>query len=388
MVGTVKIALTHKRLDLKGGTERDLYRTAEGLRDLGHEVHLFCGEFGVPPPQGTRAHRVPCLALGRTARLLSFALAGPRVVRTQGCHVVVGFGRMVRQDILRSGGGTHKLFLQKMEHDGKRVRRLWHRFSLYHRSVLAVERRQFQPSNYRKILAVSSEVKRDIMATYNVPDEKISVIYNGVDHNRFHPRHRNSARERIRGQWKIPREAPLVLFVGNGFERKGLDRLVKIWGAPQLANAYLLVVGEDAQKGRYASWARSQAAGRILFAGRQNDIESYYGAADLLALPALQEAFGNVVLEALASGLPVLVSDVVGAAEVLEGELKQGVLRSPDNAEEFATRILLLSDPARHPILSEKARRLGERYSWKNHFRELESYLLEVVEEAQRGRTL
>lgn len=43
----MKIALVHKRLDLKGGTERDLFKTAEGLRDLGHEIHLFCGEFGV-----------------------------------------------------------------------------------------------------------------------------------------------------------------------------------------------------------------------------------------------------------------------------------------------------------------------------------------------------
>ena len=369
---------------MKGGTERDLFRTAEGLRDLGHEIHLFCGEFGVPPPEGTRAHKVPYWPFGRTAGLLSFALAGPKVVRLQNCHIVVGFGRMIQQDILRSGGGTHKLFLQRMQ--GDMARSLWQRVSVYHQSVLAVERLQFRPGHYRKILAVSCEVKRDIMAAYGVPDERISVIYNGVDHDRFHPRHRSQAREKLRRQWGIPREAQVVLFVGSGFKRKGLDRLIRAWESPQLSGAYLLVVGDDAQRSRYGAWAKSVAEGRILFTGRQKEIESYYGAADLLALPALQEAFGNVVLEALASGLPVLLSQEVGAAEILEGELKQGVLMSPDDPAELATMILSLLNPARHQILSEKARKLGERYSWQNHFRALETYLLEDVEEARRGK--
>ena len=123
----------------------------------------------------------------------------------------------------------------------------------------------------------------------------------------------------------------------------------------------------------------------ILFAGRQDEIENYFGAADLLALPALQEAFGNVVLEALAAGLPVLVSGTVGAAEVLTGELEQGILTCPDDPLEVEARVLALLDPKRWQFISEQARRLGERYSWKNHFRELESCLAEVAGRERRG---
>ena len=65
----MKIALVHRRLDRRGGTELDFYRTAIGLRDLGHEVHLFCSEFGIDPPPGTYGHSVPIVPLGRTARL-------------------------------------------------------------------------------------------------------------------------------------------------------------------------------------------------------------------------------------------------------------------------------------------------------------------------------
>ena len=381
----MKIALAHKRLDLAGGTERDFYRTAEALRDLGHEVHLFCCEFGVSPPEGTQAHKVPFLALGRTARLLSFAFLCPKVILPHMCDVVVGFGRMVQQDILRSGGGSHRVFLQKMGHGEGVWRRLWHRFSIYHRSVLAIEKVQYSPGSYKKILAVSYEVKREIMTTYPVPEERIVVIYNGVDHERFHPHTRHKERERIRRQWGIPPEVPLVLFVGSGFQRKGLDRLLRVWGSPRLAGVYLLVVGEDAQRSRYSSWAERQAKGRIVFAGRREDVENYYGAADLLALPALQEAFGNVVLEALASGLPVLVTRTVGAAEVLTGELEQGMLSCPDDPSEMEAKILSILDRARWPVMSEQARRLGERYSWQNHFRKLESYLLEVAEQDRRG---
>ena len=299
----------------------------------------------------------------------------PRVILPYNCDVVVSFGRMVQQDILRSGGGSHRVFLEKMSRGEGVWRRLWHRFSIYHRSVLAIERRQYDPHSYKRVIAVSREVKREIVTTCRVPEERIAVIYNGVDSERFHPRNRERARDRIKRQWGIPLEDPVVLFVGSGFQRKGLDRLLRAWDSPRLGGIYLLVVGEDAQKGHYVSWAERHAKKRILFAGRQDEIENYFGAADLLALPALQEAFGNVVLEALASGLPVLVSRTVGAAEVLTGELRQGILTCADDPSEMEGRILATLDPGRWHSISEQARGLGERYSWKNNFRELENCL-------------
>lgn len=381
----MKIALVHKRLDLKGGTERDFYRTAEALRDLGHEVHLFSPEPHILPPVGTQLHKLPSWPLGRTARLLSFAFLGPKAIVPHGCDVVLSFGRMIEQDILRSGGGSHRIFLQKIGRGESLYRRLWHRISLYHRCVLAVEKMQYRPCGYKKILAVSREVKREIMNAYHVPEEKIAVIYNGVDHGRFHPGQRERARERIRGLWGIPTEAPLVLFVGSGFQRKGLDRLLRVWASPRLARVFLLVVGEDAQRGRYQAWAEREAKGRIVFTGRQDGIENYYRAADLLALLAYQEAFGNVILEALASGLPVVTTRAVGASEVMAGELKQGILTCPDDPSEIESKILWMLDRDRWNLLSEQARKLGERYSWRNHFRELESHLSEVAERDCRG---
>lgn len=380
----MKIALAHKRLDFRGGTERDFHRTAEGLRDLGHEVHLYCSEVKIPPPEGVQFHRLWTWPGGRTARLLSFALLAPKVISSRRHDVVVSFGRMIAQDIVRSGGGTHRVFLEKIAEGEGRLRRLWHRVSLYHRCVLAIERRQYRPRGSRKILAVSGEVKREIQAAYGVPEEKIAVIYNGVDTERFHPRRRASAREKIRHLWQIPLDAPVILFVGNSFQRKGLDRVLRAWGSPRLRKFYLLIVGEDANRGRYQVWTRD-AQRRVIFAARQSDIEDYFGAADLLVLPALQEAFGNVVLEALAAGLPVITSRAVGAAEVLTGDLEEGILNVPDDPAEIEMKLLQMLDPVRWPALSEKARNLAETYSWGNHFRELEGHLLEVAERLRHG---
>jgi len=374
----MRVALVHKRLDLNGGTERDLFQTAEGLRDLGHEVHLFCSEFGVKPPAGVSAHRVPVLPFGRTLRLWTFAWLAPRIIKNVGCDVVVSFGRLLRQDVLRSGGGTHRGFLERLGQEGGLRRRLWQSISVYHRSLLLLESRQFQVNGSAKIIAVSEEVKSDIVRHYSVPTDKVVVVYNGVDQNRFHPSKRAEVRESIRERWKIPLDSPLVLFVGSGFRRKGLDRILSIWKSPRLRDVFLLVVGDDARINRYLSLASSIAPGRIVFTGRRDDIENYYAAADVVALPALQEGFGNVVMEALASGLPVLVSRDVGAAEIIHGPLVQGIVDRVEDLRELEEKLLLLLAASRDPDWIREARQIGERHSWENHFKKIEAVLLEA----------
>lgn len=375
----MRIALAHKRLDLKGGTEKDLYRTAEGLRDLGHEVHLFCCEFGVPAPAGVQSHRLPVLPLGRTARLVSLAFHGPRTIARFNCDVVFSFGRMLRQDVLRCGGGSHRGFLQRMALSGGARRRLWQGISPYHRTLLAIERREFCSGRYKKILAVSGEVKRDLMEQYSVPEQNIAVIYNGVDTERFHPAKRDSLGRAVRRQNDIPDDAPLVLFVGNGFHRKGLDRLLTLWESPKLSEVFLVVLGDDARLSRYQSWAEKVAPGRILFRGRRDDVENFYAAADIVALPSLQEAFGNVVLEALASGLPVLVSASAGAAEVLAGRLTKGAVARADDPNELAKALVGLLHSCSDASLRREARQLAEEYSWPKHFAKVDALLNEVA---------
>jgi UDP-glucose:(heptosyl)LPS alpha-1,3-glucosyltransferase len=383
----MRIGLAHKRLDLKGGTERDLYLTAAGLRDRGHEVHLFCAEFAIKPPSGTFGHKVPALPLGRSARLWSFAASAPNVIRRYDCAVVVNFGRMLRQDVLRSGGGPHRVFLEKLARESGRSRRIWQSLSPYHRSLIALEQRQYANGHFKRVLAVSQLIKQEIIATYGVPEGKITVLHNGVDHERFHPSLRTRWRMPVRELWHIPREAPLILFVGSGFRRKGLDRLLRVWKASRMGGAYLLVVGGDPSLQSYRASAASQFGSRVVFTGRQDDVEKFYAAADVLALPAVQEAFGNVVLEGLACGLPVLVSRSVGAAEILRGGLLEGIIDKPEDARQLEAKLAALLERSARPESALEGRRLAEEYSWKNHFEKLETCLIQVSRQGD-GRPL
>jgi UDP-glucose:(heptosyl)LPS alpha-1,3-glucosyltransferase len=201
----VKIALVHKRLDLKGGTERDLYQTAKGLRDLGHEVHLFCSEFGIAAPEGTVGHVVPVIRLERTLRLWSFIALKHNQKSSMRRRCWLGENVW---DVLRSSGGTHPGTLRMGQQRGA-AHKAWQYWNPYHLSLLQIEKRQYSDRRLQRIIAVSDEVRHDIETNYPVANDKVTVLYNGVDHERFHPSRRAAMRECLRARWNV-REAVVV----------------------------------------------------------------------------------------------------------------------------------------------------------------------------------
>jgi len=373
----MKIALVHKRLELRGGTERVFYRTAEGLRDRGHEIHLFCQQFRIPPPPGVWAHRVPGFSRPRSVRVLTFAMIAPKIIAKHNCDVVMSFDRILTQDTFRAGGGPRKILLEKMKKHGGLVRKLWYSIGLYNYLAVRIENLQVSGNKSRKIIAVSEQTKREFMELYDIPEEQIVVIHNGVDCVRFNPQRHLNEGKKLREHLKIPRDAPVVLFVGTGFRRKGLRRLLGLWERYEMPGVYLLVVGHDARLSYYRRrWSREN---EVIFAGQQEKVEDYYACANLLVLPAIQEAFGNVVLEAMASGLPVVTVAGVGAMDHVNGALTDGILSNPDDPAELKTKILRMLDRVRRSLLAREAREMAEKYTWDNYLDRVEQTLLECI---------
>lgn len=376
------IAFVAKGIDGRGGTERDLFQLAAGLAGRGHAVTLYLLRSGSRAPAGCRVVRVPTVGAGSLAGLWSLAWLGPRMAFRGGHDLVTGFSRLLRQDVIRCGGGSHAAFLDTLDSLGSPLQGAFRRLQPLHRSILAIERRQYRPGRYRRVLAISERVKEDLIRTYGVPGQAIRVIPDGVDTARFHPGLRLAHRSAVRAARGIPESAPCALFVGNGFRRKGLDTLLHATARLPDRRWHLLVVGGDSDLPRYRTLAaRLGLAGRIVFAGSQAEPDPFYGAADLLVLPAVQEAFGNVVLEALASGLPAVVSRAAGSSALLRDGLEAGVLEDPRSADELARRMRTVFEGAAEGSSGRTARRVAESFSVETNTARVESLFEEVIRE-------
>ena len=293
----MRIAFMHRRL-AGGGTEADLRRMAAGLAARGHELHTFSARADAPPP-GVTLRRVPVVRAGRLVRLLSFAAMAPRLVARERWDVVVGFGRTPRQDVVRVGGGTHRSYLARMEAAG--LRGGWR--GPYHRAILRLEARAFAPGAYRRVLAVSERVRDEVAADYHVPLERIRVLYNGVDLERFHPARRGVLGPALRRALGLADGERVCVAIGSGFARKGFDLLLRLWREAPPRDTALVLVGDDERLGHYRGLAQA-LGGSVRVTGPRPDVEAVLAAADVACLPSRQEAFGNVVLEACAAGVP------------------------------------------------------------------------------------
>lgn len=341
------IRVLHVVLSLEpGGMENGVVNVANGLNVEEFDVQVCClnraGEFaarlrrpesvrvlGKPPGFSWRA------ALG-LARLI--AQVRPHVLHTHNLGPLIYGG-------LASGFGARCVVLHG-EHsllppDDREPRRLRQRRWFYRAC--------------RRIHTVSAG-SRDELVGLGFPGEKITVLLNGVDTERFCPASRAEARAKI----ALPGNA-LVLGIAGRFGPfkqhalllEAFDRL-----AAQRPELHLLVVGDGgSERERVMTLARSSpAASRIHLAGLQHDLPPYYQAMDLLVVPSFNEGLSNVVLEAMACGVPALTHSLPGHAEVIEHGV-DGWLAELSSAAKLGQELeKLLADRARLAKMGNVAR--------------------------------
>jgi UDP-glucose:(heptosyl)LPS alpha-1,3-glucosyltransferase len=303
----MRILIVSRPFAFHGGVERATAGLLEALVAHGHDVHLLSppGQAPVPGVAGRTLRLPPVSGAGR---LLALPLAVRLAVRRRAWDVVQSHERTLDQDVYRAGEGCHRAYLDSL---GERPRRR----RLYHRLVLALERRVF--ARTPEIVAIAERGAEEIEALYAVSRARLSVVYNGVDLARFHPDQRGRHRMAARAEAGLPSDAWVMLFAGSGFERKGLITALGALGKVADPSSRLLVVGKGDSREYQRLATRSGLGERIVWLGAREDIERWYAAADVLVLPTRYEPFGNVHLEALASGLPVVTTSAAGGAEAV-----------------------------------------------------------------------
>lgn len=209
------------------------------------------------------------------------------------------------------------------------------------------------------VVAVSEKVAQELIAI-GVPRDRIRVILNGIDLQEFAPGIVD------RQKWGLPEEVPLALFAGDiRTPRKNLDTVLhSLVQVPQL---HLAVVGGTAGS-PYPELARSlKLEDRVHFLGFRQDVPDLMKAADFLVFPSRYEPFGLVVLEAMATGIPVVTAATTGAAELVTPDCGI-VLPDSDDTQALAEALnqLVKCDRQQREQMGQVARAIAEQHSWAN----------------------
>jgi len=318
----MKLAIICRPYVFHGGIETATAGLIDELARQGHAVDLIttAGQKEVP---GVTVCRLPTLRHPSVLRLLSFGLAARRVARSGAYEIVQSHERVFLQDIYRAGEGCHRAYLRAMGRSGAQV-------NPYHRVVLGLEKRIFGLRTARHVVAISNRSKAEIERLYATPAGRVTVVYNGVDLSRFHPDNRQRLGKAAREEFGLAAGDRVILFVGSGFERKGLGPLIEAMARLRPSDSRLVVAGKGDARPYRTLAARLGVDDLLRWAGPVERVERLYAAADVVALPARYEPFGNVHLEALASGVPVLTSGAAGGAEVVRPGLNGWVVGAPE----------------------------------------------------------
>ncbi len=314
---TLRIAVIRQRYTPHGGAERFVQNMLETLQEHSSiEITIITRKWEDRGKHTFKVIECNPFYLGRLWRDWSFYRSVCSTLKEYPFDLVQSHERILCTDIYRAGEGVHREWL----HQRKRIRpwweNIWTAASLYHRFILRQERRVFESPNLIDVIANSETTKDEIKRNFPYMKAHITVIPNAVDQDKFHPHLSEQYRAPVRTKLGIPENATVSLFVGSGYERKGVRQLLDIFcHLPD--THHLIIVGKDKHIARFQELARrKKLEHRIYFMGEQEDVRPYLGAADLFVFPSLYDPLPNSALEAAAAGLPVLASKTTGAADL------------------------------------------------------------------------
>lgn len=321
---SLKVTLLSRHLAARGGLEKWSHRLAEGFTKRGADVTILTSD----PLQEDSSHphiHIHSLPLSKKLnfrKMNQFDLLTKRWTEEHPASIVFGMDRTRNQTHIRAGNGVHAAYLQK--------RATFETYPSYkqwlnplNQTILKIEKEAFESEKLKILFTNSYMVKEEILSHYNVSPDKIEVIHNGVEWKEMEDDFSSWV------EWKqkkcqvycLDQNQYQFLFVGNGYERKGLGVLLEALATLKNREFHLSVVGKDRNLLTFKNRARSLGLqNHIHFFGAQKNIRPFFQIADCLAIPSHYDPFANVTVEALAMGLFVVSSKTNGGHEVLKKE--------------------------------------------------------------------
>ena len=228
--------------------------------------------------------------------------------------------------------------------------------------------------NAAKVIATSELEEQELMED-GVPQKKIVMRYNGINSD---PTMTAPARGGFRSKWGMSADEPLILFLSRLIRRKGADLLIEAFAQACPDSGHLVIAGPDGEPGYRAQLEKcardSGVAARVLFTGPlyEEEKSSVLADADIFALPSQYENFANVAAEAVACGVPVIVTPFCGICSLVDG--RAGLVVSPDKQALAGALERLLSDKALYARLKEGCREVTAQLNWDHLATQMEDH--------------
>ena len=308
----MRIAVVRQTYNPAGGAERFV---SNALRQLALEenfqIEILARRW--QPIKGVAFNKVDPFYLGSYMRDKTFAHEVMKEFAKGSYDITQSHERIPGCQIYRAGDGLHFRWLQLRQQAGDSI---LSSLMPYHRYTLSAERKMYEDSRLRFVICNSRMVENELHEIYPEVGGKTVLIYNAVDSKKFSPSLKYEYRNSVRDRLSIDERDKVLVFVGSGFKRKGVKKVLSALSAlPKDVKA--IFVGSDKHINRYKSFAKSIGVDeRVRFVGQGNPLP-FYGSADGFILPSLYDPLPNACMEAFASGLPVLTSSQCGASELI-----------------------------------------------------------------------
>lgn len=361
----MRVALSFPGCHRRGGVERVMLESVNFLARRGHETHAFATDWEKERlDPAVICHQVASVQWLDFLRVPAFVRACRSELVRSRVHpdILAGFGAASPAGSVVWMTSVHAAWIEISQQIRRPWERLKQRLNPFHPMILHRESQLLHGRQYRKVIALTDQVRADVQRFYGVPEGDIEVIPNGFSPEEFNLDRARRVRARMRERLGIRPDEKVVLFVANEIERKGLIPLLRAVASLHEPDVSVLAVGRLSPAAVAREIERLKLKGRVRFAGPTSHVADFFGAADIFALPTYYEAWGLVIVEALACGLPVITSKIAGAAVAVRDGENGFLLDEPRDPSEIAMKLRSLLN-GQHGS-SEAIADGVQRYSW------------------------
>ncbi|MDT4919934.1 MAG: hypothetical protein QOI15_836 [Pseudonocardiales bacterium] len=363
----VKLALVFSGVHKRGGVERSIWEAARHWRHQ-HDVTIVAADVDPTDLDGVAIRQVPAADGSGPYR---FGKAARRLYRLDEFDHVISFGVQPVPATIAWVGSVHRAWLEASRRfpGQSKLRHPMLRYLLRrHLERLYLERQYFRAPGRALVVTVADAVGADLTRLYGVDPGLLATINNGFDPAEFDPSRREREFADARAEWGLPADAVVLCMIANELPRKGYDlalRAIAAAGDPRLH----LVLAGTADPARYrALVAELGLTGRTHYLGQQADVGRVHAASDAFILPTKYEAFCMAIVEALASGLPVLTTSVPGAGDLVQPDVNGLLLDDPEDVDALTVLVRRIADDDVRAGLAAAARPSVDQLTWAKLF--------------------